>query len=325
MSQGSFRPKARQEWLLVEPLDQELLVFDAERNRAHSLNAAAAKVWRACDGQRGLPELQAHCGLDEVMLLHALDVLRSNHLLEESGLPDGVSRRAMLRRSMVAGAGLGVAVPIVRSITAPTAAMAASVRHKGKALQACTEDSQCTCSVSLCHSGSQLCRRVDGASCSHNSSCSASICSSGDCVVCFIPDTEVLMADGTRLPIGLLRVGDQVLARDEHTGDTDVCSVSQVFRHLVDQLLVLGLDSGEQIHTTAMHPFATPEGRFVEAGSLQPGAVLAAQGQSSTLLSATPRDGRHEVFNLEVDGLHTYFVGDDRLWVHNKGPTNPCP
>jgi hypothetical protein len=37
------------------------------------------------------------------------------------------------------------------------------------------------------------------------------------------------------------------------------------------------------------------------------------------LRSVRARGGRHEVFNLEVDGFHTYFVGDDALWVHNKG------
>jgi hypothetical protein len=263
MSESPFRPKAREQSLLVEPVDGELIILDEERNQAHLLNPIAAEVWRACDGRRDIPALQAHCALDQDVVQLALDGLRSRHLLEASG-PDGVSRRAMLRRSAIVGAGLGVAIPIIRSITVPTPAMATSFK-------------------------------------------------------CFTSDTEVLLGDGKRRPIGLLGVGDEVLARDERSGETGVGSVSRVFRHLVDGLLVLGLASGEEVRTTVMHPFATSDGRFVAAGSLEPGAVLAGQGSSSTLRSVRARGGRHEVFNLEVDGFHTYFVGDDALWVHNKG------
>jgi hypothetical protein len=44
------RPLARSAGLLVEPIGDELLVFDSERKVAHSLNDVAARVWRACDG-----------------------------------------------------------------------------------------------------------------------------------------------------------------------------------------------------------------------------------------------------------------------------------
>src|SRR5664280_2841413 len=44
------RPLARGQDLVVEPLGDELLVFDATVHRAHSLNAFAAAVWHACDG-----------------------------------------------------------------------------------------------------------------------------------------------------------------------------------------------------------------------------------------------------------------------------------
>lgn len=35
-----------------------------------------------------------------------------------------------------------------------------------------------------------------------------------------------------------------------------------------------------------------------------------------------PRDGRVAVYNLEVSRYHTYFVGDDGLWVHNACSPN---
>jgi hypothetical protein len=115
-------PLAREEGLLVEAVDDELLIFDLETNNAHALNSPAASVWRACDGTRGVKELQSECGLSEDELRLALDQLRERGLLADE---PGLSRRAMLRNVTVAGAA-GVALPMIRSIAAPTPAMAQS-------------------------------------------------------------------------------------------------------------------------------------------------------------------------------------------------------
>ena len=47
-------PQARKEELLVHDLDDETLVYDLKRHRAHSLNRSAALVWRHCDGRTTL-------------------------------------------------------------------------------------------------------------------------------------------------------------------------------------------------------------------------------------------------------------------------------
>src|SRR5947209_450311 len=123
MHESAYRPNARREGVLVEALDDELLVFDSERQCAHSLNACAARVWEACDGSRSVGELAEECQEDESTVLLALGRLRDVHLLEQSEVqlparspePDGVSRRVMLRKSVVAGAGVGLAIPVIRS------------------------------------------------------------------------------------------------------------------------------------------------------------------------------------------------------------------
>jgi hypothetical protein len=181
-----MRPLARSSDLVVEPVGDELIVFDSERNVAHSLNGIAARVWQACDGARDLDALAAHCGADEQTVRLALERLRDVQLLEDGGEllvagsaeREGVSRRAMLRRSVLAGAGVGLAVPVIRSITAPSLAMAASGRSgnqvKGKAGEHCTNTSQCSPS-SFCFNfagGPSSCQRQGGASCAHTSSCS---------------------------------------------------------------------------------------------------------------------------------------------------------
>lgn len=48
---------------------------------AHVLNAVAADVWRAWDGQRDLEALQSACGLDKATVIAALDGLRECGLL----------------------------------------------------------------------------------------------------------------------------------------------------------------------------------------------------------------------------------------------------
>jgi hypothetical protein len=197
-------PTRREFGLLRQPLDDELLLFDTERSRAHSLNATAAAVWQACDGERDHEELAAHCGIDEPTLELALARLQAAHLLQgdsartgdgapaQDSAPAGVSRRVMIRRSLASGAALGVAIPVIRSITAPTAAMAASNgRIKGQAGKRCTNNSQCSPS-SFCQQsapGAPSCQRGVGISCSHTSSClhntnSTYACITGHCGHC---------------------------------------------------------------------------------------------------------------------------------------------
>lgn len=185
----------------MEPIGDELLVFDQERRVAHSLNEVAARVWRACDGARDLVALGDECGVDEQTLRLALERLRDAQLLTDTefvltsagGEPEGLSRRAMLRKSVLAGAGIGVAIPVIRSITAPSLAMAASSSRsgnqvKGKAGEHCTSSGQCSAGVSFCQ-GTTSCQRFAGQSCSHTSSCehvagATNVCHGGVCGPC---------------------------------------------------------------------------------------------------------------------------------------------
>jgi hypothetical protein len=126
MDAGSYRPRAREDGLLTEPLGEELLVCDIDSDAAHLLNETAATVWRACGGNRDIAALQVHCGLDEDTVRLALERLSDCGLLEDPDVPSGVSRRTMLRRGVIAGAGIGAGLPVIRSIIVPTPAMAAS-------------------------------------------------------------------------------------------------------------------------------------------------------------------------------------------------------
>jgi hypothetical protein len=122
-------PKARTHGLISEQLGGETIVFDGERQKAHSLNRSASIVWRHSNGERSVAELATVLGTelgieaDESLVELALDELTGANLLEAA--PNGVTRRDAVRRMSFAGAA-AVALPAVLSIVAPTPAMAAS-------------------------------------------------------------------------------------------------------------------------------------------------------------------------------------------------------
>src|SRR4051812_32599420 len=121
-------PAARTEDLIVEALGDELLVYDSERDRAHSLNGTAARVWELCDGERDPAALADAAGVSEDDVWRALTQLDERRLLEGE-LPRRMSgpeysRRQAVRRMGLIGASAAFAAPLVKSIVVPTAAEA---------------------------------------------------------------------------------------------------------------------------------------------------------------------------------------------------------
>ena len=147
-------PEARKEGLVVQELSGEVLVYDRERNKAHCLNSTAALVWGYCDGKTSVAQIaraiegELNAPVDEDVIWLGVEQLGRTHLLQErAALPEhksGLSRRELMKRIGVAAA---VALPVVTSILAPSAAQAANCLASG---QACTTGAQC-CSL-LCNS-----------------------------------------------------------------------------------------------------------------------------------------------------------------------------
>ncbi|MGE4114826.1 MAG: polymorphic toxin-type HINT domain-containing protein [Candidatus Nanopelagicales bacterium] len=135
----------------------------------------------------------------------------------------------------------------------------------------------------------------------------------------FAGATLVLMADGTRKPIEQVDVGDAVLATDPETGLQASKQVVEVFVHR-DKLRDLLLHDGTALTTTEDHPYwSVDKQRFQRADELAPGErVLSASGRAvrvARLLTGTQQD---LAYNLSVEGIHTYHVGEDAILVHNS-------
>jgi hypothetical protein len=121
-------PPGRREGLIVESLDDELLLYDSDRARAHSLNRVAASVWELSDGVRDAKELANAAGVTEDDFWRALSQLEERNLLDGE-LPRRMSgpeysRRQAVRRMGLIGASAAFAAPLVKSIVVPTPASA---------------------------------------------------------------------------------------------------------------------------------------------------------------------------------------------------------
>jgi hypothetical protein len=143
-----FLPRARSEGLVVTELDDEILVYDKERDKAHCLNQTAALVWKYSNGKRNAAEIAAamqnklHSPVDDQIVWYALGQLEKDHLME-GHLPvpnelTGISRREFVKT--MGKAAVAVTVPIVASLTAPKSALAASCLPNGSL---CTSGTQC--------------------------------------------------------------------------------------------------------------------------------------------------------------------------------------
>lgn len=143
--------KRREEELVVQEVGAEALVYDLRDHRIHRLGAGSLAVWRRCDGVTDSAALLAalECELGEPVTAEwlelALGELRRTNLL--SGEPAGrVSRREAGKR--LAGA---VALPLIATLVAPTAAEAGSCKSFGATCSTSTECCSGICVNNACN------------------------------------------------------------------------------------------------------------------------------------------------------------------------------
>jgi YD repeat-containing protein len=141
---------------------------------------------------------------------------------------------------------------------------------------------------------------------------------------CFEAGTEIWTERGL-IPVEQIQVGDLVLAQNEATGETEMRMVIETFKRDGAPIVQVSIrfEDGrtETFRTTEEHPFWVPEIGWVGAQSLQPGSLLWASNGLKSEVRAVRFTGELEtVYNIEVEGLHNYFVGQDGILVHN----NPC-
>ncbi|MCO6510276.1 MAG: PqqD family protein [Aridibacter famidurans] len=161
-------PVHRQNDLVVQEVDRELLVYDLNSHRAISLNETAAAVWNLCDGTRSVEDLAESLSKRFLEPVPAEAVLLALEDLAEVGLLESVESErflgSMSRREAVRRIGIAtmVAIPIVSSIIAPPAVAAQST--------CVPENFGCTCNQASNGRQGQQCTPFSWAQCD-NAAC----------------------------------------------------------------------------------------------------------------------------------------------------------
>ena len=128
MKRNTRLPRALTNDFVIRELDDETLVYDTERDKAHCLNRTAAMVWKQCDGSTTAKEALRSLNsafsvpVDEDIVWLAVKQLERFHLVESPAKSVSVSRRALVLKYAPAA----LALPVIMSISAPAPAGAAS-------------------------------------------------------------------------------------------------------------------------------------------------------------------------------------------------------
>ncbi|EQA38263.1 intein C-terminal splicing domain protein, partial [Leptospira inadai serovar Lyme str. 10] len=173
---------------------------------------------------------------------------------------------------------------------------------------------------------------------------------------CFVAGTLVRTKEGFK-PIEKIRVGEYVLSHNENTGKLSFEKVTETFIHDVPLIHKITYTNGTTVETTWNHPFYVkgqgwtqvkdlqPANRSVTLASIQNTAILSEMnarqipiGASLTSVSNATNHApnwsetytgtlgirkieeirrQDRVYNLEVEGNHSYFITKAGVLVHN--------
>ncbi len=166
----------------------------------------------------------------------------------------------------------------------------------------------------------------------------------------FAAGTTVLTRNGLK-PIEAIEIGEEVAAWDQgnlkvlSTGEPDLKwrRVTGKFERQAPGVMHMTVRSGdvrETITVTPNHPYLRPSdvigkgvlelvkmdpgGDWTAVLKLKPGdELVSALGVPLVVDSIDVDDGATRVYSLEVEGLHSFAVGQLAAWVHNAKPGKP--
>lgn len=174
------RPVSRKSNIVVQGLENEVLLYDLSNHKAHSLNQTSALVYEFCDGTNSVAEISDLMSkvlktlVSEDLVWLALKELKRHNLLENAEelthQVAGFSRRELLKKARLPSL---VLLPVIVSIVAPTAIMAASCTPFGSACSPAGADT--CCPGSLCNGLACGCRCVSPGDCLTQTGCPSTV------------------------------------------------------------------------------------------------------------------------------------------------------
>ena len=139
---------------------------------------------------------------------------------------------------------------------------------------------------------------------------------------CFVAGTLVMAVAGM-VAIETIKSGDKVISTDPETMETSPKTVLETYIREVTTLVHLTVN-GEEIVTTVDHPFYVKNQGFIKAGELIVGDELLDVNGNVLLVENFDVELTEEpvkVYNFQVEDFHTYYVGENGVWVHNSSCT----
>ena len=137
--------------------------------------------------------------------------------------------------------------------------------------------------------------------------------------VCFKAGTAVSTENGN-VAIESIKVGDLVWATDPETGETALKTVVQLFRNETDEWIHVKVN-GDEIICTPEHPFYSPVKGWTSAIDLRAGDILVMLNGEYVVVEQVQHElleSPETTYNFEVEGFHTYCVGEIGVLVHNS-------
>jgi hypothetical protein len=125
-------PFLRTENLVVKELPDELLIYDLEKNKAFCFNETARLIMEECDGTKTIDEAieslnrKLKSNLSEEIVWMTIEQLKKADFIEKDYQIPIQTTKVTRRKILQTAATLGIALPIVTSLVAPTAANAQS-------------------------------------------------------------------------------------------------------------------------------------------------------------------------------------------------------
>jgi hypothetical protein len=140
---------------------------------------------------------------------------------------------------------------------------------------------------------------------------------------CFLAGTQVLTQDGMK-NIEDIQIGEMVYSINTDNNARELKEVTNIFNGSTDEVYELTIGD-EVVKTTPKHQFYIVDKGWVRAYDLEVGDRISAKDDDSLVITSIEHKFYEEsipVYNLTVEGYHTYLITQYELLVHNDGSPN---
>jgi len=137
---------------------------------------------------------------------------------------------------------------------------------------------------------------------------------------CFVAGTQVYTENGYK-NIEDIKVGEKVYSYNFDTNSLELSKVVDTIRNTTNTTYKMTIGNSE-LEMTHMHPLYIVGKGWVEANKINIGdKILDANGNKIEITNITTIEHSNPIpiYNITVDGNHNYYVGNNRILVHNKG------